>query len=246
MWGRFFRAIKNIFSKPVSKPVEEVKPEPVTQLPLPIVTPSEPEAPTDHEKDTVDNGNTRNPDWQYIADNATIDVNRMSDLSNICHRLRKGEATYYSFTSALTGMPMDLVQALHYREDSTLSFDTMLHNGEKLPGPTRLEPKGRGPFHTWPEAAADAIELKKHLFPRNPDGTVKHRSQWTMGDKLKLAELYNGLGYRKSGEYSPYVCAGTNFHDETGKYVRDGKYRSSAPEKQLGVLAILLGLELKL
>ena len=65
---------------------------------------------------------------------------------------------------------------------------------------------------------------------------------------LEFSERFNGLGYRSkigdSGkiELSPYVFAGTNLHDETGKYVADGKYSQTAKEAQLGVASIIIGL----
>ena len=132
------------------------------------------------------------------------------------------------------------VCALHYRE-SSLSFAGVLHNGEKILNTgkkTKLVPKGRGPFSTWEEAAVDALMLKKSIFP----------SKWTFESMLEFSERFNGLGYRSkigdSGkiELSPYVFAGTNLHDETSKYVSDGKYSPTAKEAQLGVAAILIAI----
>lgn len=174
------------------------------------------------------------PNFEEIAKDIDIDVNRIVELKLIAEFFKKHKERYVAVSVLCNNFPADLLCALHYRE-SSLRWDACLHNGERILGTgkkTRLVPAGRGPFKTWEEAAVDAIMMKRSLFP----------AEWTLANKLAFAEKYNGLGYRKTGELSPYVFAGTNKHDETGKYVADGKYSSTAPEKQLGVAAILLSL----
>lgn len=171
------------------------------------------------------------PNFEEIVKTLKIDDSRLIELKLLKEKFIANKARYQAVADKC-GFPADLLFALHYREASC-SFAGVLHNGEKIIGTgkkTKLVPAGRGPFKTWEEAAIDAIMMKKALFP----------AEWTLANKLAFAEKFNGLGYRKTGELSPYVFAGTNHHDETGKYVADGKYSPTAPEKQLGVSAILL------
>jgi lysozyme family protein len=184
-----------------------------------------------HEEDSeMENINTKNPDWAYLWSTCEVDSNRISEVSKICQKIIVNKAKYEAVESH-TKVPWYLVAALHYREAS-LNFNTCLHNGDLLPGPTHHVPKGRGPFKSWEEAAIDALifdNLHKMNFSDIPQC-------------LKVAEHFNGIGYRNKGELSPYVWAATNHSDETGKYVADGHYDSSAIEKQLGVAAIFKGL----
>ena len=185
------------------------------------------------------------PNYLEIVKTLKLDENRLIELRTLKNRFDTTRERYEVVASNVfieienefgnpmkVNFPVDLMFALHFRE-SSLDFKGVLHNGERILGTgrkTKLVPAGRGPFLTWEEAAVDALMMKKSIFPR----------EWTLASKLEFAEKFNGLGYRNTSEFSPYVFAGTNFHDETGKYVADGKYSSTAPEKQLGVAAILL------
>lgn len=163
-----------------------------------------------------------------------LDSNRINEIKEVCKRFYANQEAYIE-VSHHTGVPAELIFALHYRE-SSLRFNGVLHNGENILGTgklTKLIPKGRGPFESWEEAAIDALEMKKKIFPQ----------VWNFESMCEFAERYNGLGYRNRGELSPYVWAGTSKHDETGKYVADGRYSSTAIEKQLGVAALLIGLK---
>lgn len=181
------------------------------------------------------------PDYHVLASKVQIDDSRLLEVNKWVDFYFKNIVTYTSASILAGGFPSDLLFALHYRECSC-RMDAALHNGERIIGKgtkTKLVPAGRGPFNTWESAAVDALMMKKNIFP----------STWTLSDKLLFAERYNGLGYRtKIGdhgiiEWSPYVFAGTNLHDETGKYWSDGKYKADAPEAQLGVAALLKGIE---
>ncbi len=166
--------------------------------------------------------------------NFKLDTHRVAEIKRVCESFYKNQERY-RIVSAACGVPEKLIFALHYREAS-LRFNGVLHNGENILGTgrlTKLVPKGRGPFETWEEAAIDALMLKKSIFPK----------VWDFNSMLEFAERFNGLGYRKRGELSPYVWAGTERHDETGKYVSDGKYSATAIEKQLGVASLLIELK---
>ena len=140
--------------------------------------------------------------------------------------------TRYEAVSAATGVPWDVIGAIHYRESSG-SFAGVLHNGQKIIGTgkkTTIVPKGRGPFNTWEEAAVDALMNCSPYAGKNRD--------WSIAGTLDLLERYNGLGYRKMGLPSPYLWAGTDQYVK-GKYVADGKFDPDHIDKQLGVAALL-------
>lgn len=171
-------------------------------------------------------------DPQYLENytTASVDSHRLLEVKAVCKQI-KANKDKYETVSTKTGIPWDVIACIHYRE-SSLDFRCVLHNGERIIGTnkkTKLVPSGCGPFKTWEEAAIHALMLKKYLFP----------SEWTIEKQLAFIESFNGLGYKKRGELSPYVWAATNKHDETGKYVADGRYDANAIEKQLGAVAIL-------
>lgn len=174
------------------------------------------------------------PAYEKNYTEAVIDQHRMFEVAGVCKQIILNQEKYVA-VSKNTNVPWQLIACLHYRE-SSLDFRGVLHNGERILGTgrkTKLVPAGCGPFATWEAAAFDALMMKKKIFP----------SEWTIENQLAFAERYNGLGYKNRGELSPYVWAGTSKHDETGKYVADGRYSSTAVEKQLGVVAILKYLE---
>lgn len=168
------------------------------------------------------------PDWEYLWENVAIDPGRERELQDVIGKIRLNWPRY-SAAGVEAGINPLLLACLHYRE-SGMRFDCVLHNGEKLPGPTKLVPKGRGPFETWEESAADAIKLV---------GLNRFKTLTDDVACLIAAEVWSGKGYRRKGLLSPYVWAATNWSHEKGKYVSDGKFNRNAPEKQLGVAAII-------
>lgn len=194
------------------------------------VTPIKPDLPSEPIKQPQ--GTPRQPDWKALWDTCFVDLSRVDEIAKVCSKILENKEKYQSVEQK-TKVPWYLIAALHYRE-SSLNFRTCLHNGDSLPGPTRNVPRGRGPFNSWEDAAIDALVY---------DG-LNHITFDSIEVCLIMAEKFNGLGYRKTGEYSPYVWAGTNHSDETGKYVSDGRFSSTAQEKQLGIAAIFKGLQL--
>jgi len=213
-----------------------VNPTPTRDIPPPI--PSVTVSPANPNQlplfDDVDNGDVRNPDWFYIASNAKLDKDGLySTVLWYQKEAFKNRSRYENVGNSL-GIPWWFIAALHMRE-SGMNFAGVLHNGDEILGTGRLTyrvPKGRGPFDTWEASAIDALKMKGFHM----------KKAWSLGDACAYSERFNGLGYRNKGEYSPYVCAGTSFHDETGKYVSDGRYSRSAVEKQPGVLALWIAL----
>ncbi|MDD3238474.1 MAG: hypothetical protein PHV37_10325 [Candidatus Gastranaerophilales bacterium] len=134
----------------------------------------------------------------------------------------------YEKVAEATGVPAELVAAIHWRESSG-NFNTYLHNGDPLGKPTTHVPAGKN-FNDWTEAAIDAINSQdKGSLANNSDD---------LDAIADYAERYNGLGYRNKGVASPYVWAGTTNYSG-GKYVADGVYDSSAYDQQLGVMVML-------
>lgn len=186
----------------------------------------------------VNDGTPRKPDWQYLWDHCLVDEKAIP-------RLERAKDTYlanidkYMAVEKKTGVPCWFVAGLHMRE-SGFNFKTCLHNGQPWNKVTTIVPKGLGPWASWEEAAIDALYHDK----MTPKKTA------TIAKCLDQAFRYNGIGYlKKEGdkgkvEYSPYVCAYTNWHDETSKYVADGYYDPDAEEKQLGVMAFWKYLEM--
>lgn len=248
MFRKFWEALKRIFA-----PQKPSKPEPRPSIPIsdpsgqgpdlgsipPVFTP-----PTAGGRvlDTVNDGNPRTPDHTYLYDNLVIDPDKVAWARREAKKIFDNFPRYKKVTDAI-GVPEWFIGLYHYRE-SSLSFSGVLHNGDKIIGKgtkTYRVPKGRGPFNTWEESAIDALSMNGKNY--------NNRTDWSLKAVLPLMERWNGLGYRKKIgdrgviEYSPFIVAGSEWHDETSKYVSDGKYDPNAPEKQLGVFTILKMLE---
>lgn len=148
------------------------------------------------------------------------------ELARIENIFNKNRAKYEKVAKA-TGVPAELVCAIHYRE-SGCNFGTYLHNGQKLGKRTTIVPKGIL-FYDWSDAAIHAIKSQS---------AHKNVKSNNLSSQLDFAERYNGLGYRKKGVASPYVWAGTNKYTG-GMYVADGRYSASKKDQRVGVAAIL-------
>ena len=140
--------------------------------------------------------------------------------------------TRYQAVSYSSGVPWQVIGALHQRESSG-SFHQHLHNGDSLTARTVHIPKGRpavgGPPFSWEDSAHDALaydNLSVSIF-------------WgDIGITLLNIERYNGMGYRNHGILSPYLWSGTN-HYTVGKYSDDGHYDPSLADKEPGCAGML-------
>jgi len=133
----------------------------------------------------------------------------------------------YQYVARITKIPAVIIGIIHHLE-ADFNFKTCLHNGDPLPGPTTHVPKGRGPFHSWEDAAIDALKYGGMLSP-----VALTADLW-----LYKLEEYNGLGYRKHNINSPYIWSGTQYYTK-GKYASDGKFDESLVSQQIGAAAIL-------
>lgn len=142
----------------------------------------------------------------------------------------KSKKSEYMDAQNLTGVPWEIIGALHMREASG-DFSKQIMNGQPWNRRTTWVPKGHGPWSSWLESCKDAFAIKKL-----PD-------VWTIENTLYFAERFNGMGYRipsrqKVVGFSPYVWAFTQ-HYKGGYYVSDGKFSSSAVAKGAGFAVIL-------
>ena len=166
--------------------------------------------------------------YNFSDVNFSLTNKNQKELNNIKTIYAKNKAKYKEVEAA-TGVPAELICAIHYREGGC-KFNTYLHNGEKLGHVTKQVPKGKY-FTDWTEAAIDALKDK------NPSKYNFNKRD----DLLEFAERYNGLGYRKRGLQSPYVWAGTDRYSG-GMFVSDGNYNASARDNRVGVAAIVKSL----
>lgn len=179
----------------------------------------------------------RTPDFKRLWETCENDAPRAYEIASAVNLLQSNKDTYDKI-AALADCAWWVPAIVNYRESGG-RMDTYLHNGQRLGYVTTIVPIGiffrKDQFV---EAAVDALRRQ---------GLVGCKS---VPEFLPKAEGFNGLGYRSRigdhgvVELSPYVWAGTNHHDETGKFIKDGPngYSPTAHEFQLGVAAILKGM----
>jgi lysozyme family protein len=170
---------------------------------------------------------------KIAAQIAAVRVTKPSAVERAARTVLRGRNRYENLAGQ-TGVPWELIGAIHYRE-SNCSFSAHLHNGNPLTARTRDVPKGR-PLHgsppfTWEESALDALEL---------EGLPKV-SEWSDERICFEAEKYNGFGYRRADVRipSPYVWSGTSLY-KIGKFYSDGKYDPGMVDVQMGVWPVIL------
>lgn len=173
-----------------------------------------------------------------IAKISSIDTNKFNwDIENFKKIYEKNKAIYEEI-SKKTGIPPELIAAIHYRE-SGCDFNTYLHNGDPLGKPTTNVPKGKY-FDNFIDAAVDALSEKKSRrdeFRLNSDSD-------DIAAMMAFAESYNGLGYYKyhKDTPSPYVYSGTNVYIK-GKYKSDGEWDPDLVDAQPGVYILITSLK---
>lgn len=143
----------------------------------------------------------------------------------------------YAAVAEQTGVPPELIAALHYRE-SSMKFGTYLHQGDPLGRKAVNHPNNIPIFDEWEEAAVHALNQKSGV--RDALNMNEHTTD--PAALATYAERYNGLGYHNRGKESPYVYSGTDVY-EGGKYVRDGVYDPKVWDRQPGVMALIASLQ---
>lgn len=172
-----------------------------------------------------------------------IDYTRLLDglkfkaLSSELMELIYSEMERFKKVEDVTFVPWQVIAFITIRETGyrrkdgklSLKLERCLHNGDRWDRVTTHVPRGLGPWASWEEAAADALNRK-----RRP-------SNWTAINTLWFLEKYNGLGYRKYHSHvkSPYLWSGTDRYTRGG-YASDGKWSDRYVSKQYGAVQFLL------
>ncbi len=159
--------------------------------------------------------------------NETLTDSMKSEIEKVKQIFEENKDKYEAVEEA-TGIPAELVAAIHYREGSC-NFDTYLHNGEPLGQTTTLVPKDVY-FEDWTEAAIDAL--------LNHGGDISQLEEGNLDSYLYYAECYNGLGYSYRDIASPYVWSGTDKYTG-GMFVADGVFDGSYKDTRPGVAVIM-------
>lgn len=163
-------------------------------------------------------------------------VTRQADAAKAASRIAASEArAAFEHVQKLTNVPWYMVGVILWRE-SDLNFKTYLGNGQSFSQVTTIVPKGRGPFASWYDGAADALTLQgiAGFDPAN----------WTLERILFWLERYNGVGYFGKGINDPYLWSWTDLYSK-GKYRHDGPdgYDPDFVDPQGGCVAALKALE---
>lgn len=196
---------------------------------------------SDNTFNNTPNPNNRN-DSLYNKHDSTLKQARLNLTSAQQTDLKRFRSSYtqnqhrYEEVSRKTGVPAQLIAALHWRESGG-NFNTYLHQGDPLGKPAVHIPRNIPVFHKWEDAAVHALNMKQNT--KNKYGLSS--SSRDLPAMLAFSEVYNGLGYHNKSRVSPYVYSGTNAYDN-GKYVADGVFNSNYKDKQLGVLAMLMSI----
>ncbi len=136
----------------------------------------------------------------------------------------------YSDVQQVTKVPWWFVAVVHERESSQ-NWMSSLAQGDPWDAVSTHFPAGRGPFHSWKEAAIDAL---MYCSPQ-----AGHNLDWSVGGTLTLLEQYNGLGYAGRGLPSPYLWSGTDQYIK-GKYIKDHVFDPNVVDVQMGCAGLLL------
>jgi len=153
----------------------------------------------------------------------------------------------YVAVSTKTDVPWWFIAVVHERESSQ-SWKGSLAQGDPWDHVSVHVPAGRGPFHSWEDAAVDALVNCAPHAARNTD--------WSAGGSLTMLEQYNGLGYfngpvtkrngvviaRYPSQPSPYIWAGTDQY-KSGKYVHDGVFNPTVVDQQLGCAGLIMAMK---
>jgi len=166
----------------------------------------------------------------------SIDTNKFSKNIKRFKEIYETNKKTYEEISRKTGIPPELVAAIHYRE-SSCDFNTYFHNGDPLGKPTTHVPRGIY-FDNFVDSAVDALMKKSEI--RDQYGLTSDSND--IAAMMAFAEKYNGLGYYNKGLVSPYVFSGTNAYKK-GKYVADGKFDPNVVDAQPGVYLLITSLK---
>lgn len=169
-------------------------------------------------------------EYEGLFASCRIAPEHLNDVLKALDKILCGRSRYEA-VAAMTGVPWWFIGLLHSLE-SSCSFFTHLHNGDSLKARTVNVPKGRplvwDPPNDWESSAYDS--LRYQVFVDQTD--------WSLARVLYRLELYNGMGYRAHGIFSPYLWSYSQ-HYTKGKYVMDGVWNPDAVSRQCGAAVML-------
>jgi lysozyme family protein len=176
------------------------------------------------------------PEYADLFNHARISADHLGEIAKTVGILVANRALYDSAGSPL-GVPWFVVAVIHAMEG--LNFGSHLHNGDSLLHRTVHQPVGRpqsgNPPFTWPQSAEDALK------GRNLDQVGA--ANWTLSRTLYELEGYNGFGYRRFRNATPYLWSYSQNYDK-GKYVADGRYDPNFRSGQCGAAVLLKQMEI--
>jgi lysozyme family protein len=158
-------------------------------------------------------------------------LTRLPEFNSVAKRLVAAKDRYQA-VERRTGVPWFVVAVIHEREASQ-DWAANIAQGDPWNRRSVHEPKGRGPFKSWDDAADDAL--------LNCSPFAGKWKDWTAGGAMTLLEQYNGLGYAAKGIPSPYCWSGTDQY-RSGKYVADHVFDPNVVDKQLGCAGLILAM----
>ena len=151
---------------------------------------------------------------------------RIALISSMGDRIRFYRARYHAVAAA-TGIPWEIVGAIHMRESGCDFAMNFLNGDTPWSAVTVTVPKGRGPWASWEACAIEMLNEQDR--PAVPDAI----------GVCTFMEGYNGFGYLSRGLNSPYLWAGSNHGIGVGKYTSDGHYDPEAVDDQAGAMTTL-------
>ena len=172
-------------------------------------------------------------EYERLFQGCKINSDKSEAVNSIVDRILTNEERYRKAQNK-SGVPWSVIAVIHALE-SSLNFNTHLHNGDPLSRKTVQVPKGRPPGNppfTWETSAADALELEK----------LNIWQDWTIPGALFVLERYNGWGNRKKNINTPYLWSFSNNY-EKGKFVADHVFDPEAVSKQCGAAVLLKAME---
>lgn len=169
-------------------------------------------------------------EYQELFDTCRIHPDNLSEVDRIIARIQNNRHRYAQVGDPL-GIPWYFIAVIHHME-SSLDFNSHLHNGDPLSSRTVHEPQGRPeegePPYEWEESARDAMECEG----------LDEWDDWSLPGMLYLLEGYNGWGYYHRKIKTPYLWSFSG-HYTGGKFVKDKVFSPTAISKQSGAAVIL-------
>jgi lysozyme family protein len=166
------------------------------------------------------------PEYTELWHTMAVAHDKIPIIDRIATKRIAGKARYMS-VALKTGVPWAAIALIHQMECGG-DWLANIAQGDPWNEVSTHEPKGRGPFNSWEDAAIDALAI---------DGTSSIRS-WSIERLCYELEKYNGFGSRNKGIHTPYLWSYSN-HYTRGKYIADHLWDPNAVSQQVGAMPLL-------